>query len=228
VVLYRTNRDAFSLDANAARRFRSWTAPLRARSPAFGSLPKLSTRCQKIPVVDGALQVVGGTIRDGGGTIQDAGGADANAAGKSRSGAEPSRARAPAFRALSASIETSAGQFRSSAQQFRRVSREFDSLSQPFSPPAENSTRWISAVACVSGQSKCARKWTRLGEGELALLDPEANRRVLTAPVPADPHEADHVVPEVSRHVQLAVPDPLHGIGTAGLVFQGGGRGDDQ
>ena len=60
------------------------------------------------------------------------------------------------------------------------------------------------------------------------LLDPEADGRVLTAPVPAHPHEADHVVPEVSRRVQLAVPDPLDGIGAARLVLQRGGRGDDQ
>ena len=51
-------------DANAAGKFRSWTAPFGVRAPAFGSLPKLSTRCRKISVVDGAIQVIGGTIQE--------------------------------------------------------------------------------------------------------------------------------------------------------------------
>ena len=65
-VLYKTNRVAFNSDANAAGKFRSWAAPLRARSPAFRSLPKLSTRGWKIPVVDGRIPVVGGTIQESG------------------------------------------------------------------------------------------------------------------------------------------------------------------
>ena len=59
-----TIQDAGGDDANAAGKFRSWTAPFGVRAPAFGSLPKLSTRCRKIPVVDGAIQVVGGTIQE--------------------------------------------------------------------------------------------------------------------------------------------------------------------
>ncbi len=85
----------------------------------------------------------------------------------------------------------------------------------------------FNAVACVCGQSECSPKWIA-GEEEVVLLHSEADGRLLTAPVPAHPHEADHVVPEVSRSVHLAVPDPLHGIGTARLVLQGGGRGHYQ
>ena len=70
--------------------------------------------------------------------------------------------------------------------------------------------------------------WADRFEGQLAnLFDLQDRISAEIDPVAsaAHPHEADHVVPEVSRRVELAVLDPLHGVGAGRVVRRGGGGG---
>jgi hypothetical protein len=187
-----TIQDAGGADANAAGKFRSWTAPFRARSPAFRALPMLSTRRRdnsgrwrrhsarrlnesEVGRANSGrrrgqcercrkIPVVDGAIRCACAGILSAVSLDRDVGGTIQDGG--------------AGSQVVGGRIRKGVERIRLpVAAVLPAGGKPYSLSGRVRTRptkaRISAVASGSGRSECARKWTAVAKRSSCYLTPK-------------------------------------------------------